>query len=545
MDQGKLIRQLVPKSVHFDGYNLVGCKGRDSPFFGENAIPMGDYTFSVRQINNDTVSLIFQSVCKEEKIRFLPYLLTFEMFKSKLKKAVKTGSDFISFEIKPAFETSINSCTQCSTKSRDCTRMMKNKDHPETVFAAVSFDIDDIRRAFPDDYRMVNTNNKDGGRIKMKNSVLTTRGKSFMGVNFEFGRSKDPNLAMSPLGGFAVRDPNGGAWYTYDGKNHKNLANCKMDLPIFLVPVTSMQPGDLIKKNTEYFWIKEITPNGTFKAIGALDGQVHEILATESLIPGLNLYTKVVSIMDTKSLTDPSGHNMAGNFLSAMLLMQWSKNDGKAAEFSLDDIDDNSFNEMGGFLPLILAQSRGGNISSIFGGENGQLNLPMLMMLGGGADSDESGFMQMYVLSQLLSGGNGNTGLEGLIPGINTQQKPTASVVGVATGNDVICDKCDITFPEGTNFCPFCGVKTHPVGEYCKKCGTQLMPGALFCHKCGTKIGPTTCPNCKIVVPEDAAFCPKCGKPLKEANVVTLPAPTDPKEEIQETPVEQKNENQI
>lgn len=538
MDQEALIRKLVPKSVHFDGYNLVGCKGRDSPFFGDNVITMEDYKLTVRQIEYNKVSLEFQSVCKEGKICFLPYSLTFEDFKSKLENAVKTGSDFISFEIIPHFEADMSFCTQCPTKCKDCLGMMKDKNHLKTVMAAVSFDIKAIRRAFPN----VNTNNtKNGGRIKMKNGGLTTTkgGKSsFMGVNFEFGRSKDPNLAMSPLGGFAVRDPNGGAWYTYDGKNHKNLANCKMDLPIFLVPVTSMQPGDLIKKNTEYFWIKEITPNGTFKAIGALDGQVHEILATESLIPGLNLYTKVVSIMDTNSLNDSSGNNMAGNFLSAMLMLQWSENDGKA-EFSLDDINDDSFNGMGGFLPFILAQSRGGNISSIFSGENGQLNLPMLMTLGG----DESGFMQMYVLSQLLSGGNGNTGLEALIPGLNAQQKTPVLAKVENKSDGVICNTCGNKYSKDVKFCPFCGEKTHPVGEYCTKCGTQLMPGALFCHKCGTKIGPTTCPNCKIVVPEDAAFCPKCGKPLKEANVVTLPAPTDPKEEIQETPVEPKNEN--
>lgn len=378
----------------------------------------------------------------------------------------------------------------------------------------------------------------------MKNGGLTTTkgGKSFMGINFEFGRSHDPNLAVSWSGEIAVRNPIEGVYYTCDGNTRKNIANFKMNVPIFLIPVTNMQPGDLIKKGSEYFWIKEITPNGTFKAISVLDGHIHEILNTESLIPGLNLYTKVVSIMDTNSLKDSSGNNMAGNFLSAMLMMQWSKNDGKA-EFSLDDINDDSFNGMGGFLPFILAQSGGGNISSIFGGENGQLNLPMLMMLGGGADSEESGFMQMYVLSQLLSGGNGNTGLEALIPGLNAQQKTPVWAKVENKSDGVICNTCGNIYSKDVKFCPFCGEKTHPVGEYCKKCGTQLMPGALFCHKCGTKIGPTTCPNCKIVVPEDAAFCPKCGKPLKEANVVTLPAPTDPKEEIQETPVEPKNEN--
>ena len=523
MSKSMLVRQLVPTKVHFDGYDLVGCQARDRPFFGDNSIPMGKYTFTVRRIDKDRVSLEFQSVCEKGRICFEPYLLTFDEFVNKLKTAVKTVSDFIPFEITPVFDMSVNFCTHCSSKTIDCSRM--NNVQPKTVMAAVSFDIDDIRRALAGYHEIINTSNKNGGKIKMKKN-------NFMGVKFEFGMSKDPNLAATLLG-VAVRNSYGGSWYTYDPakKVHKNLANVKMgNFPIYLLPVNKMQPGDLIKRNGEYFWIQDVTADGTFKAIGALDGLVHEILPTESLIPGLNLYTKVVA-MDMKSLTDPSGNSVAGNLLSAMLLMQWSKNDGKA-EFSLDDINDDSFNGMGAMLQLILAQSGGSNLANIFGGEDGKVNLPMLMMLSG-SDSDESGFMQMYVLSQLLNGG-GNTGLEGLIPGLSGPQKMTAPAAGVDTGNEVICDTCGITYPEGTNFCPKCGGKTHPVGVYCKKCGAQLMPGAAFCHKCGSKVGPATCPNCGNEVPEDAAFCPKCGTGLK-AETVTPTAPVAP--EIPEAPV--------
>lgn len=260
---------------------------------------------------------------------------------------------------------------------------------------------------------------------------------NFMGMNFEFGPSKDPNLAATILG-VAVRDGNNGPWYTYDSAKHtrKNLSNVKLgNLPTYLLPVTTMRPGELMKRHGKYFWIDKITDEGTFKAAEAISGQMCEILPEESLIPGFNLYTKVVAL-DSKSLTDPNGNSVANNILAAMLMMNWSKNDGKS-EFSLDDISDDSFNGMGNMLPLVLAQSGGGNIGNIFGGEGGQINLPMLMMLGG--DSDEGGFMQMYVLSQLLNNG-GSTGLEGIIPGFGRNQVTTTP--SKSEGATVVCDKC-------------------------------------------------------------------------------------------------------
>ena len=511
MGNSTLVRQLVPTSIHFDGYDMVGCQTRDAPFFRSQTIPMGRYELSVQQTNHNSITLMFQSVCKTGKTYFQPYTLTIDEYASKLQEAVKKDSNFILFEVR----TEINSrdCSRCNQKTKDCQMMIKSR--PEAVMAAVSFDITDIKRALAGYYEIIN--NKKGEKINMKKN-------NFMGMNFEFGQSKDPNLAAT-LFGVAVRSSYGAPWRTYDPVNkvHKNLANAKLgDFPIFLLPVTSMQPGDLIKRDGKYYWIKEVTSEGTFKAIDSLTGLIHEILPTESLIPGLNLYTKVVA-MDMKSLTDPSGNNVANNLLSAMLLMQWSKGGDSKTEFSLDDINENSFNGMGAILPLVLAQSGGGNLANIFGGNDGKINLPMLMMLGG-SESDESGFMQMYVLSQLLGGGN--TGLESLVPGLTTPNNGAVPTMAPATaGNAVRCEKCGQDYPEGTNFCPKCGAKTQPIVTRCKACGVQLMPGALFCHKCGAKVGgPTTCPACHKEIPEGAAFCPYCGKNLNGDVTPSVPA---------------------
>ena len=104
------IRQLVPKSYHFDGYNELNCpNSRDKPFFGDNVIHMGEYHLTTRLHSHKTMYLEFSSVCSCGKISFEPYVLTLEEFVSKLKKAINENSDFITFSIIPKYslDTSI------------------------------------------------------------------------------------------------------------------------------------------------------------------------------------------------------------------------------------------------------------------------------------------------------------------------------------------------------------------------------------------------------------------------------------------------------
>ncbi len=78
-DKTSLVRQLIPKSYHFDGYNEINCpNSRDKPFFAENTIPMGKYFLSTRLIDPNTISIEFESVCDRGKIIFQPYTLSLE-----------------------------------------------------------------------------------------------------------------------------------------------------------------------------------------------------------------------------------------------------------------------------------------------------------------------------------------------------------------------------------------------------------------------------------------------------------------------------------
>ena len=145
-----LVRQLVPKSYHFDGYNEINCpNSRDKPFFSDNVIPMGEYYLSIRLVNQNMISLEYSSICSYGKITFQPYALSLDSYISKLKTAIQEGSDFITFEIQPEYDVDSNFCSRCSEKNEDCIQLRKNL--PKKVLAAVSFN---TINTFPSDIEL-------------------------------------------------------------------------------------------------------------------------------------------------------------------------------------------------------------------------------------------------------------------------------------------------------------------------------------------------------------------------------------------------------
>lgn len=54
----------------------------------------------------------------------------------------------------------------------------------------------------------------------------------------------------------------------------------------------------------------------------------------------------------------------------------------------------------------------------------------------------------------------------------------------------MICPRCHKEVPEGSHFCPHCGI---PLDDKCPHCGHQNIPGAKFCAFCGRSlVGGTT-----------------------------------------------------
>lgn len=487
------ILNLVPKSFSFDGYNIVNCPNTsDKPFFSDNTYILDKYTLTTKLRKKpqtpEELTLIFSNPCAKNHtavINFKEFTMSIYDFAIKLDRAIKTNSDFIFFEIPVTYYCFRDSCSlACLNDNPGCTKLLKKC--PRTAVAAVSFDVDEVRKAlyYP-------KNEKNGGNTAMK------KNNNFLGMNFELGVSKDSNIA-STLMGVAVRNPSTGNWYTFDAARNtrKNIANMKMgNFPIFLLPTKKLEVGDLIKLDGKYNYVKAVNGD-TITLLGATDGVISEVLPEETLIGNMKFYTKAVA-MDPKSLMDPnSKKGLGSNVLAAICMMQWNNNE--TAEFSLDNINNDSFNGLGSCWPMLMAMN-GGELGDMFG----NADLPTLLLLGNGNND----LMQTLILTQLLGGSN-DSPLKEVLP---------VDILPEKQDHAVLCEDCDATYPNGTNFCPKCGKPTKKLAASCPKCGTALMKGAMFCHKCGANVTQQTCPKCGKTVEDGENFCSKCGTNLKAA----------------------------
>ncbi len=491
---------LIPKSFHFDAYNIVNfANTADRPFFSDYAYNIGNYQLKTTVItvigDSHKLKLAFSSVCADFLIHFVPVYVTLEQFAQKILNAVKSDSDYITFEIPINYIVNLKNNLSCSRSCRywnnDCGALSAKC--PEKSIAAVSFDPHEMRKAVNQHFNL-----NMGGTTTMK------KNNNFLGMNFELGASKDPNIASTMMG-VAVRNPVNSNWYTFDitTNTRKNLANFKMgNFPILLLPTRTLAVGDLIKYDGKYHYVKSVNAQRTITLIGAVDGVVREVIPEESIIGNMTFYTKVIA-MDPKSLMDPtSNKGMGGNLLAAILMMQWSNNNG--SEFSLDNITDESFNGLGAYWPLLMSMNGTSGLSNMFD----EKTLTMLMMMDN--NNSANSMMQNLVLMQCLGGTN-----ESPINDIINSVIPSES-----TAEQVICEDCNATYPAGTNFCSKCGKPTKPLAATCPKCNVVLLPGAVFCHRCGTNVTSRACPNCGRTAKNDELFCSKCGtrieaKPVK------------------------------
>lgn len=504
------IRHLVPKSYHFDGYDELNCpNARDKPFFSDNVVPMGEYTLTTRLVDEQTLEVLFSSICPEGRITFQPLRITLEEYIQKLKDAISDKRDFIYLEIFPTYYN-VFSCKSLEHQCEKPACVKLRKDHPQHIFAAVSFHMAEVQQALSIYHGI--TNNKEVTAMK--------NGKKFLGMNFEFGVSRDPNIASTMMG-VAVRNRSTGNWITYDPVNRKrtDMASMKLgNLPIFLLPVQALNAGDLIKLDGRYYYVESVQPgnNREVRLLSPEDGTIHDHLLSDLIIPGLNFYTKVVA-MDLSSMTDASSkQNVSNNILAAIFMMQWSKGKNAESFASLDDVDDDSFNGLGKYLPMLMAMSGGNGLPSFFQSPDGKPNMMAILALGGDDSDDDDDMMKLMIISQMF---NGNTNIFGGASGAVTSGSTSEE-------DQVLCEACGKTYPAGTVFCPQCGSKTVKKVSSCPHCGAELMPGAAFCHKCGKKVTPDACPKCGNTLTGDELFCPKCGTPVKGESVTPVTAPS-------------------
>ena len=477
-DKKNLLRKLIPKSYSFDGYDAVAIEdGIRAPLFSDHSIVMNNFTVDflyypakelvIIKFEDKAIGRHFQS--------FDNYQLSIDNLAKMLKEAIQNGADFISFPV---------------------TAKWNFGQEVEDEYAAISFNPSEAKEALASYFGITN---QSGGKKTMKKK------NSLFGLNLKFGLVKDSNIA-STIMGIAVKNAETGNWYIYDkaAGTRKNMANIKLgSLPIYMLPVKKEQlaTGKLIMYNNEYCFVYDVDPSkNTIKIMNAADGNIREVIPEDSIIPGMSFFTELVA-MDMTSLANLGGPNqgISGNIMAAICLMQWSKADNDdESEFSLDDIDDSSFNGLGAALPLLMAGN--GNLSNNL--------LPIMMMSSGDGQMDT---MQLLLLSQMMSGSDPNLAnpFQNIFPASAGSESNSA-------GGDVRCEKCNSLYDADTAYCPKCGSKTIPAGSFCRRCGNKLIAGDLFCRKCGTKVAEDyVCPSCGKKLEPGDAFCPGCGTNLK------------------------------
>ena len=184
------IRQLVPKSYHFDGYNELHCpNARDKPFFTDTAIQMGNYTLTTRLIKEDVLEILFSSVCPEGKIVFQPFKLTLELYIQKLKAAIQEKVDFIYLEISPIYSEDLQCLHYCYyNKIEDCKNLCLSK--PGNVFTAISFDMEKVQKALSIYHGITNNNNLEENNM---NQIFVKGNKSVVGTVNQLSAKKEIN----------------------------------------------------------------------------------------------------------------------------------------------------------------------------------------------------------------------------------------------------------------------------------------------------------------------------------------------------------------
>lgn len=500
------LRNLVPKGYHFDAYNeLNSPNSRDRPFFENGVVPLGEYYLTKTLVDEgQTLILRYSSVCSKGNIKFGSYKLTFDKYVAMLQKALQEKSDFIVFDIPVCYldKGAHVFCISCDYGNDDCKYLRINT--PDTVSAAVSFKSKDIKNALSVHFGITQSTNTSKGGNNMKTNSM----KKMLGMNFEFGVSRDSNIAATFMG-VAIRNPDDGNWYVFDSATHtiKNYANMKFgDFKVLLVPDRVLHPNDLIKMSGRYYFVQNVEGN----MATLLDAQSHLVvtkLLSDCIIPGMNFYTKVVAL-DPRTMFDPSSQtDMSKNVLAAICMMQWSKGE---TEFSLDNINDDSFNGLG----MLLMMGGNNGLSNMLSGEGG-ISLPLLLAMGGGNGNDDAnGMIQYMIISQMLGGGDPANAGQSLLSGIPGLTPAVPATPAVTDSAGVYCPNCNAEYPAGTNFCAQCGTPTQVKGKHCTNCGAVLMDGAVFCQNCGQKVVRDTCPVCNAKVTEGAKFCSACGQNL-------------------------------
>lgn len=233
-----------------------------------------------------------------------------------------------------------------------------------------------------------------------------TMANNIFNMNMEFGPSKDENIA-STLMGVAVK--NGDSWRIYD-KNKKEITDVGDmqlgNLPIFILPTTKLNEGDLIKDADEYYFVIKVA-KGSTQTLCAKTGELKTVIPIKNVL-GFSCYSKVIALSDSINMGDDFDVEKLA-IMSAMC--------GQSGE------DCGQMNQM---LPLMLFKDKLGGDDDMMkmmlmtsmmsapaegGDQNATMNQLLPLMLLKEKDGGDDDMMKMVLMSSMMGGnmaGNNN-----------------------------------------------------------------------------------------------------------------------------------------
>lgn len=210
-------------------------------------------------------------------------------------------------------------------------------------------------------------------RLTNKNQKKEGIGMNIKNLFGEFGKVKNNEVALTFSGKVAVKRSNG-EYVRYDEEkelieNHNQFIFEGGSKLIYIMPVTVVEAGDIIKDKGNFFQVLEVKENGSLVGVNLAKG-TRSTICKETNAFGFNFYYKVTSL----------ANGFAGNtgaFNPAMLMLM---GEGK-----------------GDMKDILMLQAFSGNAQ-------GQAFNPMMLMLMG---EDKGSDLQELLMLQAFAGNNG------------------------------------------------------------------------------------------------------------------------------------------
>ena len=227
----------------------------------------------------------------------------------------------------------------------------------------------------------------------------------------KFGKINDAELALSYDGKIAVANNKGDyVRYNMDTATVENIKNLVIDDNrfFFMVPISEVEIGDIIKYNDGYHQVTKINEN-SLAAINLNNNTIVNIV--KETIFGMSFYSKVISLIDKDTFSDNNSlmmfmmmeddDNM--DMKELMMMQMFTNKDGKqninpmTLALMMNDDDDDMFKTM--LMMNMMNCDNGFDMSNMF--QNPMLL--MMLMKDKSCDSGNNKLFKMMMLMQMMN----------------------------------------------------------------------------------------------------------------------------------------------